>query len=226
MHMKHLPAPPERETEWLTLSQAAHRLGVHPTTLRRWADKGEIRCMRTPGGHRRFREEDVRTFLKARRQPHLPQVSEAFFHDLIRHTRREMSAEHVEAQPWHAAFDDAGRAARRESGRRLLGLALQYTMRTTGRGAIVEEGRRIGWKYGQDAAERGLSIADTVRALIFFRETLIRSVRPGLSTQGQYDAEDVHIHRSMRAFLDHVLFAAMDGYERAWRPSLPNGAAA
>ena len=43
------------ETErWLTLSQAAQELGVHLTTLRRWADNGDIPVMLTPGGHRRF----------------------------------------------------------------------------------------------------------------------------------------------------------------------------
>ena len=41
---------------WLTLSEAAEQLGVHPTTLRRWADNGDIPVSVTPGGHRRFLE--------------------------------------------------------------------------------------------------------------------------------------------------------------------------
>lgn len=44
---------------WLTLSEAIDVLGVHETTLRRWADKGAIKTVRTPGGQRRFLQEDV-----------------------------------------------------------------------------------------------------------------------------------------------------------------------
>ena len=41
--------------EWLNLGEAAEILGVHPSTLRAWADHGEIPAHRTPGKHRRFR---------------------------------------------------------------------------------------------------------------------------------------------------------------------------
>jgi hypothetical protein len=122
---------------------------------------------------------------------------------------------------WRAAFDEAERAARRESGRRLVGLAIQFTSRSTGREAILQEGRRMGRQYGRDAAQRGLSLVDTTSAFLFFREALIRSARPGLSSRGQYDAEDVHIHRSLREFLDQVFFAAMAAYEACIGLSLP-----
>jgi excisionase family DNA binding protein len=204
------------------LTQASRLLGVHPTTLRRWADEGEIRCLRTPGGHRRFLAEDLQAFLDARGQPALSPAPGALARSLIHRTRQEMATERITSEPWHAVFDQTGRVARRESGRRLLGLALQYTLRTTGRELVLEEGRGIGREYGQDAAQRGLSLVDTVRAFFFFRETLIRSVRPGLTTQGHYDAEDVRIHRSLREFLDQVLFATLEGYEHTIRDLLPH----
>ena len=43
---------PETEA-WLSLKAASKKLNVHPTTLRRWADNGDIPVMLTPGGHRR-----------------------------------------------------------------------------------------------------------------------------------------------------------------------------
>jgi len=218
-----LPVP-RRTSRWLTLGQAARFLGVHPVTLRRWADGGEIPCLRTPGGHRRFLEEDLVAFLSGRRREASLPVSEEIAHGMF-HQARWAVVEGVTREPWYAAFDDADRAARRESGRRILGLAIQYALRTAGREPILEEGRRIGWEYGQDAARRGLSLVDTVRAFLFFREALIRSARPGLLTRGQYDAEDIHIHRSLRQFLDQVLFAALEAYERAMRDPLSAGAA-
>lgn len=43
-----------RPDDVITLPQAAHLLGVGPTTLKRWSDQGRIPHTRTPGGHRRF----------------------------------------------------------------------------------------------------------------------------------------------------------------------------
>ena len=53
---------------WLPLGQAANRLGVHPTTLRRWADKGDIPFFLTPGGHRRFAVSDLDAFAEMHRR--------------------------------------------------------------------------------------------------------------------------------------------------------------
>lgn len=44
--------------ELLRLSRAARRLGVHPVTLRLWADSGKIPVMRA-GRERRFSSDDV-----------------------------------------------------------------------------------------------------------------------------------------------------------------------
>ena len=50
-----------------------------------------------------------------------------------------------------------------------------------------------------------------------------RPARPGLYSQGQYDTQDVHIHRSIRKFLDQVLFAALEGYEQTMKNLLVAG---
>jgi hypothetical protein len=177
--------------------------------------------LRTPGGHRRFLEADLHAFLQAQIESAGTGAPEELKRILVLHTRQEMESRASAETPWRIAFDEAERAARRVSGRRLVGLAILFTSRSTGREAILEEGRRIGREYGRDAAERGLSLVDTTRAFLFFREALIRSARPGLSRRGQYDAEDVHIHRSLREFLDQVFFAAMATYEEHLRLSLP-----
>lgn len=49
----------------LRLTAAAGELGVHPDTLRQWADEGKVPSWRTPGGHRRFRVEDLEAFRTA-----------------------------------------------------------------------------------------------------------------------------------------------------------------
>lgn len=43
----------------LTSADASRRLGVGVTAIKRWADEGLLPCVKTAGGHRRFRLADV-----------------------------------------------------------------------------------------------------------------------------------------------------------------------
>ena len=43
--------------------------GVGPTAVKRWADQGVLRCVKTAGGHRRFEREEVDRFLATVRGP-------------------------------------------------------------------------------------------------------------------------------------------------------------
>jgi excisionase family DNA binding protein len=44
-------------------SEVGRLLGADPSSVNRWIDAGRLRAHRTPGGHRRVREEDLRGFL-------------------------------------------------------------------------------------------------------------------------------------------------------------------
>lgn len=47
----------------LTPSEVAAIFRVDPKTVTRWAKVGKLSSIRTLGGHRRFREEEVRSLL-------------------------------------------------------------------------------------------------------------------------------------------------------------------
>lgn len=47
----------------LTPGEVATLFRVDPKTVTRWATAGRIGSIRTPGGHRRFRESEVRALL-------------------------------------------------------------------------------------------------------------------------------------------------------------------
>lgn len=47
----------------LTPGEVAALFRVDPKTVTRWASAGRIGSIRTPGGHRRFRESEVRSML-------------------------------------------------------------------------------------------------------------------------------------------------------------------
>lgn len=45
---------------FISLKKAANMLGVTSSTVRRWADDGKLRLIRSVGGHRRVMLEDVK----------------------------------------------------------------------------------------------------------------------------------------------------------------------
>ncbi len=55
---------PENEPDWLTLGQAAKFLGIAQSTIRTWSDAGRLPAFYTPGGHRRYRRNDLDLFLE------------------------------------------------------------------------------------------------------------------------------------------------------------------
>ena len=53
----------ENAERLLTPGEVALLFRVDPKTVTRWASAGRIGSIRTPGGHRRFREAEVRALL-------------------------------------------------------------------------------------------------------------------------------------------------------------------
>jgi excisionase family DNA binding protein len=54
----------EDHDKLLTPSEVAAMFRVNPKTVTRWARAGKISAIRTLGGHRRFRESEIRTLLE------------------------------------------------------------------------------------------------------------------------------------------------------------------
>jgi len=52
-----------------TTHDISRLLQVDPSTVSKWIDKGILMAFRTPGGHRRVRSSDLRTFLIAHQMP-------------------------------------------------------------------------------------------------------------------------------------------------------------
>jgi excisionase family DNA binding protein len=52
--------------EFVTTSEAARLLGVHPETVRRWTREGVLPSSRTAGRHRRIRRSDIEDLARER----------------------------------------------------------------------------------------------------------------------------------------------------------------
>jgi excisionase family DNA binding protein len=58
----------------LTTGEVALMFRVDPKTVTRWASSGRVGSIRTPGGHRRFREAEINRLL-ADRIPEVPRAT-------------------------------------------------------------------------------------------------------------------------------------------------------
>ena len=160
---------------WLSLSDAAARLGVHPTTLRRWSDNGDIPVMLTPGGHRRYAESELEAFAARQRGLTGPNQIAAVWADRALQTTRQEIVSHS-AEPWLSNFDNGARDANRQLGQRLLGLTMQFISaapeETPG---LISQAEDLGRQYGQLAYSSGLPLTEALEATLFFRDLLVET---------------------------------------------------
>jgi excisionase family DNA binding protein len=167
--------PTADATQWLTLTEAADALRVHPTTLRRWADSGQVPVFLTPGGHRRFAASDVR-HIAARRHAvrRVGPVERIWADQALSMARKQLAAQ--EGERWLQQQDGGSRDRSRQMGQQLMGLILEYLTTEDDDGPQLAQARTIGARYGQAARERELPLTDALRAAMFFRDTLTTSV--------------------------------------------------
>ena len=198
--------------QWLALKEASDFLGVHFTTLRTWADHGDIPVFRTPGGHRRFSLGDLRRFLAQRSQ-----ISTADEHGIVSvavvRAREELERQPPVDQRWRYPLQGDAEQARRQRGRQLFALAVSFVLKPTQSERLLEQGRELGREYGWEAARSGIGLAETGKAVQFFRSQLVETVRSQESA-ALPDADDLRVQRLIDLFLDEVLYAVLDGYER------------
>lgn len=114
---------------WLSLKEASDFLGVHFTTLRGWADQGEIPVLRTPGGHRRFSLNDLRRFLTERARPLPSANATTLLEAAVTRVRFELQRSDLPEQTWHRSAQLSADQTRRERGRMLFALAISYVMK-------------------------------------------------------------------------------------------------
>lgn len=178
---------PHTEDEWLSLSQAADMLGMHPATVRLWADRNELPSRRTSGGHRRFRRADIEARLHqdAERKPR--PAAQLLVQSILGRIRFAFTDGTLNNQPWYQHFDDSAREAYRSLGRHVLELLLHALTDGTDADELHREAVQLGSQYGSLTRNSNVSVADAVRAFLYFRSLVDESVLQLVEVQGTHD---------------------------------------
>jgi excisionase family DNA binding protein len=211
MANKDLGLPPN--VKWLSLQEASDMLGVRPSTLRQWADSGKVPTVRTPGGHRRFAESDVRGLLEP--EPLQPSGVQLLVQSALGRTRFEVSGGRLSEQSWYQHFDETDKAEHRELGRQLLSMVMQYLTQPSDREAILKEARALGRSYGEHSLANKLTLTEAVRAFLYFHDFLTDGVIRMSDTMGQKVKTDlIRTYQQINVFTDEVMLAMLGVYEK------------
>ncbi len=202
----------EQLTEWLSLSEAAKRLNVHVTTLRRWSDAGEIPVMMTPGGHRRFAASDLDHFAYERRRlKTIGGLEKVWVEQALSKTRTEIVS--LDQAGRLSKFGEKDREHKRLMGRRLMGVMLQYISLREGGEDLVNEARAIGHEHAQQGLQSGMPLTEAMQIVLFFRDTLIDVALQLPQVAHVHPDANSHLMRRMNTLLNAVELAIAEIYE-------------
>ena len=197
--------------EWLSLSQAAKQLGVHPSTVRAWADQGYLPAQRTQGGHRRFRRSDVEIRMQTRHENTTPEAT-SIYANVLRNTRVQINESNLGTEKWYMKMDDEARQQYRLSGRSLVqGLIGHLTSSDEG---LEAEARSLGYEYASRGQRVGLTSVEAAHAFQFFRTSVMDAILTA------YESAEVcspqvwaDLFRKMNSFSDLIIITLLDTYE-------------
>ncbi len=196
---------PRSGPNWVNLGRACEILGVNQSTVRRWADSGQIRCFRTPGGHRRFAEEDLLTLTRGGPGGDLGTAA-------VSQIRRKLNAGRG-GTGWYQETEQAEREALRPLGRRLVELVGEYISADRPRSEIETEVDEIGRHYGELLVERGTPLRRAMEAFTFFRRSLDETAKH-MAERNRMDAgQAAEARERIGGLADRVLLGVSAAYD-------------
>ena len=210
-----MPETPQAQ-QWLSLGRASRLLGVSHSTVRRWADAGEIRSYRTSGGHRRILDEDVRQFMaqssQAAATPDTDRISELAVARVKRRLSRRRQSHDMDA---FAGLEKATRERLRFIGRQLVDLFARFVSSRTRPERFIDDARGIGGEYGRTLVAAGVTLTDAVMTFNALRRSLEETAAQLASEAQQGTEEAVEAMESILGLADSVLEGMAQVYEES-----------
>jgi len=199
--------------EWLSLSDTAKLLGVHPSTVRLWSDKGALPVHKTQGGHRRYKRGEILLWAEGNSRSRAEAIEpEGMMQEVVKNVRMQISEGRLQAETWYQKLDEEARTQYRASARSLFQGLMTYVS-TNGEEAS-SEAYAIGYEYASRARRYNLSYVDAARAFLFFRDTLVESVIKVYSEANVPSKRATEMYKKMHTFTDEILISLLETYRK------------
>jgi excisionase family DNA binding protein len=201
------------ERRWITIRDACALLGVDQSTLRRWSDAGKVPVFLTPGGHRRYAEEDILALARGQRNAQPRMSKQALTEASLSQYAHDQYVTEVRQRPWYREFDATSREEYRQRGLTMVDLAVRYVSGRADREAILVEACEIARAYGHDSAMHGFGITEAVQMYLRARTPIVQGVIQFLNAGSVSAARAAKVFTDVLAFMDRTLAAMMQQYE-------------
>jgi excisionase family DNA binding protein len=197
--------------DWLSLKDAAELLGVHPCTVRNWANDGKLPVYRTNGGHRRFRAQEIDLWKQSHDNPEKADF-DGMIQRAIQAVHLKATASLLERQGWYVKLEPEARDQYRTTGRKLAQGMMNFLVVPQDEG--IAQAEAIGIDYGARSRRFGLTQTEAMQAFLFFRNLLLEAMI------GAYSEAHIttmtawgEMLRKFHQFTDQVILAVLESYE-------------
>lgn len=199
-------------SEWVSLHRAAEILGVHPATVRNWADSGKLNFRRTAGKHRRFNTSDLTNYAQSQGELQ-PLEVQVIIQNALGQTRIQVGSDNLESVQWYSAMSDTTKIQMREEGRRVLEAIREYVAM-----GAPDDRLSLAISLGKDYAERltndGLSLPQALRGFFYFSDFVINSILTWSElSQPRNSTEWSTLLRQVNTFTNTMLLSIVEYYE-------------
>lgn len=196
------------DVNWVSLSEAAKVLGVHPATVRNWADQGHLPSQRTPGGHRRFRLADLEAWAQSQKGSSNLEA-QLVVQSAVGRVRFEMGEGQFSEAAWYRDLGDESRDHMKNSGRRLMEVLQRYLSSPTE--AALVEARKIGIEYGEALRAAGLNLSQVIEGFFAFNDAILEAVLQ-VAEMSRPAGERNNAVQKVYAFTREIILALVDTY--------------
>lgn len=214
-----MPETGAAKQTWVTLGAASQLLGVSESTIRRWADAGEVRSYRTSGGHRRILESDLHQIVgqaaatPARDADRISDIA------LGRVKRRLSRGRQTHSMVSLEGLSDEGRSRLRLMGRQMVDLFARYISSGSRGERFREDARTIGHEYGRMLVGSGIGLTTAVATFNQLRRSLEETASQIATEAGLPTDEAVEAVEHTLELADIVLEGMAEVYEGKISPA-------
>ena len=198
--------------EWVSLRKAADILGVHPATVRNWADKGELPSRRTPGGHRRFNQDELIRY--AQSQGEIPSTEvQVIIQNALGQARMRVTQDNLQDIQWYAAMSEDNIREMRQLGRRALEAIRSY-LAAGASDEQLSDAIDLGKEYASILIADGLTMPQAMRGFFYFSDFVINSILTWSElSQPRNSTEWASLLRQVNTFIHTMLLSLVEYYQ-------------